>query len=265
MNQDGLGERIKKQYEDRTRYLLPRRTYTIIRVDGKAFHTYTRKFVRPFDDSFIDAMDRTAVALCEGIQGAHIGFVQSDEISIVLTDMETEQTDAWFDGNLQKIVSVAASMATMVFNRAAGDAGLAQSATFDARAFTIPDRQEVFNYLIWRQKDASRNSIQAVAQSLYLPSELYCKQLADLHQLLHEKGINWNDYKPRYKHGAACTKSMGPAGCEVPSSRRWACDYDTPIFSQSRSYLEAVVPEHGYTHTQELLVGELTSIPRPHC
>lgn len=233
---DTLGDRMKSRYEDRTRYLLPRRTYTIIRIDGKTFHSYTRALNKPFDDSLIDCMDRTAVALCEEIQGAHIGFVQSDEISIVLSDVEHPKTEVWFDGNLQKIVSVAASMATMVFNRAAGDTGLNQSATFDARAFTIPDRQEVMNYLVWRQKDASRNSVQSVAQSLYSPAQLHGKNNASLQQLIFDKGINWDSYDPRYKRGAAIVKTP----------MCWIADPETPIFTQDRNYLDTRIPVHGY-------------------
>ena len=190
---DELGDRMKKNYENRTRVLLPRRTYTIIRIDGKAFHTYTLGLKRPFDMGLIEDMDETAKYLCKKIQGAKLGFVQSDEISILLTDFETHQTDAWFDGNVQKIVSISASMAASKFNqlrmvRAAisnsGDDPLASDgsgegtlsddeinefklADFDARTFTIPSRAEVMNYIIWRQNDTTRNSISSVAQSFY--------------------------------------------------------------------------------------------------
>lgn len=256
---EGLGDRMKVQYEDRTRYLLPRRTWTVVRVDGKAFHTYTRKFVRPFDDTFINAMDRTAVVLCQELQGAHIGFVQSDEISIVLADLETQQTEAWYDGNLQKIVSVAASVATMGFNQAVRDVGAPYypTATFDARAFTIPDRQEVMNYLIWRQKDASRNSIQAAAQSVYGSAELHGKNNASLHQLLFDKSINWDDYRPRYKRGAAITRIYGYPSCASPATREWKVDSETPIFTKNREYMEQVIPVHGYTDGQGIC-------PQPH-
>jgi tRNA(His) guanylyltransferase len=260
---DSLATRMKERYEDRTRYLLPRRTWTIIRIDGKSFHTYTRKFVRPFDDSFIDTMDRTAVFLCEALQGSNIGFVQSDEISIVLSDLLTTQTEAWFDGNLQKIVSVAASMATMVFNKTAAEEGspLSPTATFDARAFTIPDRQEVMNYLIWRQQDASRNSIQAAAQSVYGPFQLHGKNNANLHQMLFEKGINWDEYKPRYKRGAAVIKKVGPGGCESPGRTEWVADAETPIFTQDRAYLDTRIPTHGY---EEKLLASVASVT-PRC
>ena len=115
--QDDLGNRMKGQYEDRTRYSLPRRTYTIIRLDGKAFHTFTRNMKRPYDENLMKIMDETAKFLCEEIQGAQFAYTQSDEISLLLTDFEKITTDAWFDGNIQKMVSVAASLATQEFNR----------------------------------------------------------------------------------------------------------------------------------------------------
>lgn len=114
--EDALGDRMKDQYESRTRYKLPRRTFTIIRVDGKAFHTFTKGLRKPFDQQLIECMDGTAKELCRKIQGAQFAYVQSDEISILLTDFEKHTTDAWFDGNLQKMASISASIATSAFN-----------------------------------------------------------------------------------------------------------------------------------------------------
>src|SRR5882724_7672228 len=118
MKRDTLGDRMKADYENRTRFLLPRRTYTVIRVDGKAFHTYTRNCRRPFDEDLMSAMDAAMAGLCASIEGARLGYVQSDEISIVVTDFGSTQTEAWFDGNVQKIASITASIATVHFNRA---------------------------------------------------------------------------------------------------------------------------------------------------
>ena len=171
---DELGDRMKSQYEDRTRFFLPRRTYTIIRVDGKAFHTLTKNFKRPFDRTLMDMMDATAKALCKEIQGSCFAYTQSDEISVLLTDFEKITTCAWFDGNIQKMVSVAAACATMAFNEELMRRGLANNhkAMFDARVFTIPDAVEVENYFVWRQNDASRNSVQMAARAAYSHKEL---------------------------------------------------------------------------------------------
>ena len=212
---DQLGDRIKKQYEDRTRYFLPRRTYTIIRIDGKAFHSYTSKLERPFDLGLIEDMNMTTQYLCESIQGAQYGYVQSDEISLLLTDFEDINTQAWFDGNIQKIASVAASLATAKFNQlryiraCKENEGLYLEniqtiplACFDARAYTIPDRDEVLNYFIWRQNDCSRNSINQVARFYFSHSQLEGKNTNQVQdKLFLEEGVNWDKFSVRCKRG----------------------------------------------------------------
>ncbi len=215
---DQLGDRMKSYYEDRTRNFLPRRTFTIIRIDGKAFHTYTRGLTRPFDQGLIDDMNETTKYLCENIQGAKFGYVQSDEISLLLTDFEKVTTDAWFDGNIQKMASISASMATAKFNelrmlrfineiKLNGVSNVNQSsALFDSRVFTIPAEEEVINYFIWRQQDATRNSISSVAQSLYSHKELNGKSTDEMQEMIFQKGQNWNDYPIGQKRGRAVAK-----------------------------------------------------------
>lgn len=212
---DKLGDRMKEFYESRTKVLLPRRTHTIIRIDGKAFHTYTRGLERPFDKGFVDDMDKTAMYLCDSIQGAKMAYVQSDEISILLTDFDRVGTDAWYNGNVQKIISVSASLATAWFNRArylrksndtCKDLFDMPIAAFDSRVFTIPFTGEVDNYFMWRQQDCIRNSIQSVAQSLYSHKELENKNSNDLQEMCFQKGTNWNNLDPSLKRGRIITK-----------------------------------------------------------
>ena len=209
---DPIGDRMKSFYENRTRYKLTRRTNTIIRVDGKAFSNYTKGLQRPFDHGLIEDMNKTAEYLCQNIQGAKFGYVQSDEISILITDYDDLGTHAWFDNNLQKMVSVASSMATAKFNqlrmkRFCNEFGIANHsmdydgnllkeseienfklATFDARAFQIPFIDEVENYFIWRQQDAVRNSISSVAQSLYSHNQLNGVKTDQLQEMIFQKG-----------------------------------------------------------------------------
>jgi len=109
---DSLGDRMKSFYEDRFRLQLPRRTNILIRIDGKAFHTYTKGLNRPYDTDLMDDMNETTKFLCENIQGAKMGYVQSDEISILITDYDDIDTQGWFDYNLQKMCSISASLAT---------------------------------------------------------------------------------------------------------------------------------------------------------
>ncbi len=217
-NADPLGERIKNNFENRTRYYIPRRTYTIIRLDGCHFKTYTKNLVRPFDKDLYQDIDTAIKNIMPLIQGSVLAYAQSDEISILLCDFATPNTDAWFDGNIQKISSVSSSILTAEFNRLrfqreikrvafeSFDAVTTLSniplATFDSRVFSIPDRTEVMNYFRWRQQDWIRNSVSMVAQSLYSHKELYKKTTADKHEMLHQKGVNWaDDFTDREKNG----------------------------------------------------------------
>lgn len=264
---DEIGNRMKVYYEDRARIFLPRRTYTIIRVDGKAFHTYTRGLKQPFDDGLIEDMDATACYLCKNIQGAKFAFVQSDEISILLTDFDKIDTDAWFDGNIQKMVSVAASIATSKFNQLRMTRSMKEKeemnipyssdfyknmklAEFDARVFTIPCDYEVENYFIWRQKDATKNSISSVALSLYSHKELESVDGNRKQEMIFLKGINWNDYAPKYKRGRFIQKK--PFAIEAdenkPNSkfvmRNCWTSTGCPIFTQNREFLLKCIPKN---------------------
>jgi tRNA(His) guanylyltransferase len=208
---DSLGDRMKSDYENRTRYVLPRRTYTLIRMDGKAFHTYTRSCERPYDLGLMADMDATAIALCEQIMGAQFAYVQSDEISILLTDFATPQTEAWFDGNVQKICSVSASIATAHFNKARllrnVALGMGKTAYFDSRVWTIPQPIEVYNYFLWRQQDASRNSVSMTARAYFSHAQCENKSGSVLQEMLFsQKGVNWNDLPVGFKRGRVILK-----------------------------------------------------------
>jgi len=262
--QDTLGDRIKGQYEDRTRYSLPRRTYTIIRLDGKAFHTYTRGLEKPFDKGLFEDMDAAIVAMIPEIQGAQFAYTQSDEISILLTDFAQPTTSAWFDGNLQKMCSVAASVITAEFNkqRWLRDALLNRAtpdfetiAYFDARVFTIPDPTEVMNYFIWRNQDCARNSVSMVAQSLYSHKELHGKNTTEKHEMIHQAGKNWaTDYTDGEKNGRVIVKEEylasvpgGPncSGQEPPkvSRSRWVSQ-GAWKFTENKDKLKAMIPKY---------------------
>jgi tRNA(His) 5'-end guanylyltransferase len=232
---DSLGDRMKERYEDRSRFFLPRRSPVIIRVDGKAFHTFTRGMKRPFDANFMKAMDNTCVALTKEIQGSVCGFVQSDEISVLLCDYQKRDSDAWFDYNVQKMASIAAATATAAFSQEMGrDVLVGRNPVFDARCFSIPDVVEVHNYFVWRQKDCERNSIQMVAQSNYSQKQLHGKSCADMHEMLHAKGVNWNDFTPREKRGGFCYRTQ--SGIIMDGA---------PIFSKT-DLLKNCIPVQGY-------------------
>lgn len=229
---DSLGDRMKGQYESRSRFMLSRRTYTIIRCDGKAFHTFTRHCQKPYDSGLAQAMDDAARALVEEAQGSAFAYVQSDEISVLLTDFATIKTDAWFDGNVQKIASVSASVVTAAFNLSyAPNLG----ALFDARVFTIPDPVEVENYFIWRQQDATRNSISGLAQAHFSPKQLHGVNNAGMQDMLMlEKGINWNDCPANEKRGRTV----------IYDNYAWRVDNEIPVFTQDRSYLTSRIQRY---------------------
>lgn len=240
---DDLGTRMKQYYEQVPKFKLYRRTPVAIRIDGKAFHTFTRGFAKPFDKVLGNAMVRTMEYLCKNIQGCVFGYTQSDEITLLLVDYQTFETDAWFDYEVQKICSISASMATMAFNKYFAEEvrdwrdkvfptnylghcigelspeniklsevyALAEhkGAMFDARCFNIP-KEEACNLVYWRQLDATRNSIQMVGQANFSHSELQGKSCNMIQDMLHEeRGINWNDYPTRWKRGVACHRVPG--------------------------------------------------------
>jgi tRNA(His) 5'-end guanylyltransferase len=233
---DSIGDRMKEFYENRTRILLPRRTYTIIRVDGKSFHTYTKGLTRPFDNQLTSDMDETACYICKNIQGAKFAFVQSDEISILLTDFDGLTTDAWFDGNIQKMTSISASLATAKFNALRPN----KIALFDSRVFTIPSSIEVENYFIWRQQDATRNSISSVAQSLFSHRELENKNTDQMQEMCLQKGVNWNiDITNKLKRGRLIINEIYEK--ESVMRKKWIST-ESPIFTQDRELLKNLIP-----------------------
>ena len=222
---DNLGDRMKG-YENVFRNYLPRRSYVIIRVDGKAFHSFTKGLKKPFDDELIEDMNETTKFLCANIQGAKLGYVQSDEISIIITDFETFDTQSWFENNIQKMCSISASLATAKFNqlrlKRVNNGVFANEieehpklAQFDSRIFLVPNRSEAMNYLLWRQNDAVRNSISMVAQSLYPHKELQGKNTDQMQELAFRKGINWNDLEAGKRRGRLFAKTNFINGVDV--------------------------------------------------
>lgn len=264
MKHDAIGERFKK-YESTFKYKLLPRTFTIIRIDGKNFGTYCKNLEKPFDDGLIKDMNLTTKYLCENIMGCKLGYTQSDEITLVLTDFDSLTSEAWFDGTVQKIASVSASYATAKFNQLRmlrkalsevykdADTGREVGrilwwneikdfhlAHFDSRAFNVPHIEEVINCLIWRQQDATRNSISSVAQSLYSHKELDGKNSSELQEMIFQKGINWNDLDEGKKRGRLIIKEQYEK--EGAIRNKWNV-VETPIFStpEGKEYLRNII------------------------
>lgn len=275
---DDLGVRMKTFYEQIPKTKLMRRCPVAIRIDGKAFHTFTRGFQKPFDEVLIKSMQGTMKYLCENIQGCVLGYTQSDEITLILVDYKKLTSSAFFDYEVQKLCSIAASMATMAFNKffekyvdeyrfskwdgvsnyEDGTWGYIQTllnavdkgAMFDARCFNIP-KEEATNLVYWRQDDASRNSIQMVGQANFSHKELHKKSRNDIQDMLMtQKGINWNDFPTYQKRGSCCVKkeienkSTGYNGevRAIEYRTEWVIDTEIPIFKgEGREYVDRLV------------------------
>lgn len=263
MDTSDLANRMK-EYEKRNQYYLQKRTPVAIRVDGRSFHTFTKGFQRPFDEILMTTMQETARYMCENIQNAKFAYVQSDEITIILVDYDTLETDCWFNYRTDKLCSIAASMATLKFNMAFKEAILNEEwewknsltpqsveiqeahnnyiatlkkaaqkgAMFDARCFNIP-KEEVANLVYWRQLDAMRNSVQMVAQANFPHKELQGLNQEALKEKLHlEKNIIWDNYPIYKQRGTAVYKS---------ASGDWIIDKGMPILKYNWHYIQDLI------------------------
>ena len=263
MDTSDLANRMK-EYEKRNQYYLQKRTPVAIRVDGRSFHTFTKGFQRPFDEILMTTMQETARYMCENIQNAKFAYVQSDEITIILVDYDTLETDCWFNYRTDKLCSIAASMATLKFNMAFKEAILNEElewknsltpqsveiqeahnnyittlkkaaqkgAMFDARCFNIP-KEEVANLIYWRQLDAMRNSVQMVAQANFPHKELQgLNQEALKGKLCLEKNIIWDNYPIYKQRGTAVYKS---------AFGDWIIDKCMPILKCNWHYIQDLI------------------------
>jgi tRNA(His) 5'-end guanylyltransferase len=279
MDNSELAARMKDFYENPAKTQLLRRMPVAIRLDGKAFHTFTRGFQKPFDPVLMDTMQRTMKYLCENIQGCVFGYTQSDEITLILTDYQKLTSEAWFNYEVQKMASISASMATVAFNKYFSENIIKYNSTydplveenkrlieryvnaaekgaiFDARCFNIP-KEEVTNLIYWRQLDATRNSIQMVGQAHFSHAELKDKTCSDIQDMLMTQyGINWNVFTIPCKRGTACIKVEEKETIKEPNvyfgeqigeriivRRKWKIDYEIPIFKGAdRDYIDKLI------------------------
>jgi len=261
---DPKGDRIKSKFEDVFRFSLPQRTYGIVRIDGKAFHTFTRGLERPECKELADAMNTAALALAKEMMGCKLAYGQSDEYSFMFTDLDKEESEMWFSGNVQKIATVSASIFTAHFNARWRDvAGSAQKgrfgppiivpAMFDARVFVIPNRADVIEYFNWRQQDATRNSLNMLASCHFSHKDLQGKKTEDKHEMLHTKGINWNNMSIPFKRGRVVRREPNKRVVSYVHKKTkqelskeieemaWIVDQKIPVFGRDKSYLEGLV------------------------
>lgn len=288
-----------KGYESVSKTSLVKRMPVAVRIDGRAFHTFTRGFNKPYDAVLSNSMRRTMQCLCENVQGCVLGYTQSDEITLVLVDYQTVNTNAFFDNEVQKICSITASMATAAFSKffveeaqrfmyntnmaramllhgekLAGKTGYSMDEykeeygldeewlsdvknieklfdaytrrfesmiMFDSRCFNIP-KEEVANLILWRQQDATRNSIEMLGRHYFSQKQLHkknCSQIQDM--LMEEHGVNWNDVKTVFKRGSCCIKKDVELS-ETLTRRKWTVDTEIPVFTgDGRDYIEKLI------------------------
>lgn len=244
-----LGDRMKA-YEAPWKLAFPRRLPLVIRVDGRCFSSYLRCARKPFDEIFIQDMGEVAKALCGEISGAVFAYHQSDEISVLVQDWASNTTQPWFAGELQKIVSISAAIATSALTERRGGRPL-----FDARAFVLPNTVEVANYFLWRQRDAVRNSVSMAAQAHFSHKRLQGVNSDQMQELLHsERGINWNDYPVPCRRGQVAVKLSGErevtyidkrsdTECATTALRSWWESQPAPRFTlEPGGFLAETIP-----------------------
>jgi tRNA(His) 5'-end guanylyltransferase len=280
-----LNKRMK-QYEACYKTIITPRSYVIIRLDGKNFSKYTGKLVKPFDEDFSTAMDETAMALCDYFN-AKFAYTQSDEISLLITDIGGNVESQPELGNvLQKLCSLTASVATAKFNEVRNlqylkkmipsmddnslegrdpveilmdineaTSKFTKQGFFDSRVFVVPSLDEVMNHMIWRQQDATKNSISMASHALLGHKATMNKSGAEKQEMMfQEKGVNWNDYPIKFKRGVVISKESYEKETpmhdghqftdvmETVTRTRWAVDVETPIFTKQREYLRGLIP-----------------------
>ena len=237
---DSLGDRMKMYERVNPEYLIHRMPI-ILRVDGKAFHTYTRGCVRPWDVALMDAMDQAAIAICEEADGAQVAYVQSDEISVFLHSYKRYHSRPWFDGKKSKIETVAASAAAAwVTGASTSIFGKVKHALFDGRAHNYPE-SDVCNYFIWRQQDATRNAIQMAARDRFSERAMYRKNTDQLQEMLFQQyQVNFNDYPTHMKRGRFIVREKYEVDGAMRS--RWVVDKEGPVLTKDRNYIEQYLP-----------------------
>lgn len=212
-----LAQRMKFAEHEYRRKVEPS-DYLLMRLDGRAFHTYTRGLDRPFDASFAAAMDHTAEALCAEISGAQLAYTQSDEISLLITNCRLDGEgrvkirDPWMGGVESKMLSLAASIATESFNSFRGSQGFERGAHFDARLWTFPateeGRSEVLNYFVWRRRDAVKNSITMAASAHFSHARLLHVNSDEKLVMLEGIGSSWTDQPAGFRYGRLTAREV---------------------------------------------------------
>lgn len=199
---EAMGDRHKAFESRETMHRLMPGLPVLVRLDGRAFHTFTRGLARPYDERLSRSMIETTKYLVDHTH-ASVGYTQSDEISLAYPNTDPNN-QVMFDGRVQKLCSILAAMATAKFNQQIL-ANIPEKAhllpLFDARVYQYPTLDLAAESFVWRETDATRNSLTMAAHAYYSHKELHKAGYARKHEMLHAKGLNWNDYPDFFKKG----------------------------------------------------------------
>ena len=256
MDKTSLGNRMK-EYENCFNIKMPRKLPVIIRIDGKSFHSMVKKWNchKPFDESFKEAMRFTAFNLAEEISGTIFVYTQSDEISLIIKNDQTLETQPWFDNKMQKIVSIAASKASSLFNYYLFKLenninNINELANFDARCFIVPNDHEIINYLIWRQQDCIKNSVSMLANSYFSSKQLHGKNVEDRRNMLKEVGIDWKKIDYCYKHGSMVSRKpkffINHKSGEKNERNKWELEEVDFLFHNDKEKLSDLIEKNDF-------------------
>ena len=256
MDHSPLGVRMK-DLEHAHRHTLPGRTHTVIRLDGRAFHTYTANLERPYDAAFAADMDAVAAAVAAEVSGCELAYVQSDEISLLVTDFAKPGTQPWFGGVTQKIVSVTAALASVVLNERRPGTG---RPLFDSRVHTLPTRADVAAYFVWRQRDCMRNSVSMAGQAHYSPKRLHGLNTSQVRDLLAADGHPWEDLDEGFRMGRVVRRQVRTE--EVTFEHKRTKQTQT-VQAQRTYWVPEPAPLFGFDEAQHPLLEVPTAPTQP--
>lgn len=219
-----LEERMRR-LEKCSNFYLPIRAPVIVRVDGKCFRTLTKKLGTNFDNHLANCMNSAAIELCKEFGGSRFAYVCSDEISLLLTDFENRNSQAFLDYRTNKLNSISASLASVQFTVQFGEKAL-----FDSRSISVP-MMEVVNYFIWRQTDYIRNNISSLAREHFSHKDLKNKNKSQMIEMLKSKGVGYEEQKNQWKYGRCIIKD---------ENHNWKVDEEIPLFRENKDYIECL-------------------------
>lgn len=216
--QPATGTELFKAREHETRAFIAPKTYAVLRLDGRAFHTYCARLHKPADSLFMEHMDMVAIALFTQLSGVRLAYVQSDELNLLITDWvptpvngtPAPATQFMFGGNIQKLVSISAAIASVTLNQLRLGSATDKVGLFDARIFNLVDRQETIDYFAWRQADCATNSLSMTASAHFSSQQLHAANASERRAMLLAAGIDPDATPEGFRRGRVIVNERRP-------------------------------------------------------